>query len=358
VKKDKRDYYREMKIIVLGVILILCGLITFFYNEYEKEKNVTLYYIDVGTVKYKVCLKENKLFKEQCLKEGKEYLSDLIDYIDLDFQYLRDFKNNKEAVEINYNYSVDAITVITTDKGKIFKDVTEQLTSKFDSYEKDVRTKIIKETIKIDYRKYEEILDEFREENRYAKGDLRIILSVNMTINDKRMDKPLYKKGILSITIPLGNVSTSFEVSNIENIENEITEIIMTDKAKQYQKLYITFTGIGIMSFLLIVIAGYVRKRRLSPYERFMMEINSKYGEKITVAEKNSLINESYYQLIDVEDFNELFEQAITLNKNIVITKRDSINSIGEKVEVAWATVIDNKMMYRRVYSEKDDELK
>ena len=96
---------RKMNIDILMVtivlILIISGVLFGLYAKRDKVYYVR--YDEKSDLNYKVAIKENEYFTETYLKEDKQYVSSLIDFITADFKY---DLNVKEDLEYSYKYRI------------------------------------------------------------------------------------------------------------------------------------------------------------------------------------------------------------------------------------------------------------
>ena len=98
--KDYNFRLREIRGIVLMVILTLViGLTSLFFYFYRLN-NRFINYDEKSDVDYKVLLKDNEFYQENYLEKDKGYVSSLIDNIEAEFKYDLNFDRN-----IKYKYS-------------------------------------------------------------------------------------------------------------------------------------------------------------------------------------------------------------------------------------------------------------
>jgi len=147
-----------LMILLIGIIcfgLIGCGKKSETNNNDTNEKkqnsesnNIIPSIKQSIDLTYKVCLKDS----ESCLDGNKEYVANLIDYIDIDFNYTFSENENKNY---EHRYQVDAELIITAGNNNILyykKDII------INQIQKSSKGNIfINENAKIDYDKYQNI---------------------------------------------------------------------------------------------------------------------------------------------------------------------------------------------------------
>ena len=83
--------------ILIGISLTIFGFL--------KKDYIVLQYQEDNSVSYKVFLKPNDYFETSYLGENRTYIATLIDYLDIDFQYLVNFS---DKITGNCNYYIKA----------------------------------------------------------------------------------------------------------------------------------------------------------------------------------------------------------------------------------------------------------
>ena len=108
------------KVIVHAVLLIILISMSVFSIITSLNAKSTLSYDIVGNVDYKVYLKENNFYKDPYLGKNMTYITSLVDYIDMAFNYNFDIT---EKSDIEYTYIISANLVITPeDNSKVLFD--------------------------------------------------------------------------------------------------------------------------------------------------------------------------------------------------------------------------------------------
>ena len=104
--------------IIVGFIIIFIILSFIFLKKGMGTKTYTsLYYNEKSNLDYKVYLKPNPYFSEAYIGKGKQYIANLIDYIDVDFNY--NFYSS-DFIDYDYRYLINA-EVLVYQKGETAK---------------------------------------------------------------------------------------------------------------------------------------------------------------------------------------------------------------------------------------------
>ena len=154
--KSKKSTYKTIfyivSISVLTFIIILLSINLFIY----RNKNY-LSYSENTNVDYKVNLKKNNYYQVDNLPSGMTYIANLIDNIEVDFNYL--FESSK-PVDYDSTYYVEAITRVYGDKTKstILFEKSEMLLDNVRVNKSAIRKQEIDEKIKVDYEHFNQFV--------------------------------------------------------------------------------------------------------------------------------------------------------------------------------------------------------
>ena len=297
-------------LIILVILFVLAG--GYFLNKgFKNYKTVSITYDENNEVHYKVYLKENNFFDEPYLNENRTYITNLINYINVDYKY--DINFNKK-VSGNYSYYISA--TIEADKSGneegvywtkeyILTDEKQLEVTNVDSY-------TIIENLNIDYQKYNEILNDFKKSVGITL-DGKLILSLvvknnltNKSFSGEKIDLP--DKSHISLSVPLSQLAVEASVDT--NADNSHKTITKTVKEKDVKYIIYKISG-----FLLIIsgIYGilYIRRKNNEyrvkyNYEIVKNKILNTY-DSIIVNVKASP-NVSKLNCMKVESFEELID--------------------------------------------------
>ena len=90
---------------VVGIVFVLIISIIFFGIYSKRDEVYYVKYDEVSNLSYDVALKENKYYEEDFLEKDRQYIASLIDYINANFKYELDVK---EDLEYQYKYKIIA----------------------------------------------------------------------------------------------------------------------------------------------------------------------------------------------------------------------------------------------------------
>ena len=299
--------------IILIIFVILFVLMGGFLvgKGFKNYKTVSISYDERNEVHYKVFLKENNFFDEPYLGENRTYITNLINYINVDYKY--DVSYNKK-VNGYYTYYISA--TIEADKTGNEEGVywTKEyiLTDEKQVEVTDVDSYTIIENMNIDYQKYNDILNDFKKTVGITlDGKLTISLVVknnltNKSFSNEKIDFP--EKSNISLSIPLSALAVEGSVdTNADNSHKTITKTIKEKDVK-----YVIYK---ISGFLLIIVGIYgmfyikrknkeykvkyhydiVKNKLLNTYDSIIVNVKT----PPEVSKLNCMKVESFEELID-----------------------------------------------------------
>ena len=159
----------------IGIVFLVVSIFYTNYKTYSSNEN--------SSAEYMVCLKKNDYYKDACLTEGMEYLSQLTDKIRLTLKY-----NNvySKKVDSDFKYYIKAnVNISNADSGKtLYK--TEDIIQKSKSYDKTGEVVTLTEDVTVDYNKYNKLVNEYI--SKYGVTS-NAILDVGLYIEEDKVAK-------------------------------------------------------------------------------------------------------------------------------------------------------------------------
>lgn len=339
----KRKIKNKNILYILSFIAVFSILSFYFFNKSINTKTkVEFAYSEKGNTTYKVYLNENPYYENDYLEQNMQYVSGLIDYIDINFDY--NFESLTNA-NYNYNYDISAKVIITekNDGNKILYTKEEILLNQVDKTTDETNTYTINDNVKINYDKYNTISENFRREYALSvESYLLVTLNVNTGIKNNKSFNNLDINNSLSVKIPLSVSTIGITTNNIDNNDNKYIMSNAETANKVYFGTYILVTITDIVLIILLYLN--TRKYLLSketPYTRKLNKILKEYDRAI-VKTKEENYNLDDYNVIEIESFEELLDAKDNLNNMILYIE---VNPGKE----AWFILIHNNNIYRYI---------
>lgn len=304
--EDKYKIYKN-RVIVCCVFLVLFLLFSIYlsFTVIKKIEITPIGYTDTGTVDYRVYLKENEFYTEQFLPKGKAYVTSLIDYIDINYNYIF---NIDALSNIKFNYKIIGDLVIEDGNKK------ELLTKSYEvlpEQKKEMRGTnelVINEKFQIDYGYYNQLANKFRSSYGLDSSSyLKIYLDMKKNTTDEESYTIDEETRINELIIPLSE--RTIEI-NIDSRNNKTNNQVVFDKTTT-----VNYTNVVILIIVVILLINILRiltvsykkmNRRRSLYDKYVNRLLKEYDRLIV--ETGTLIDFRKYNVIRVFEFNELLD--------------------------------------------------
>ena len=337
----KKNSKKNITYIFLIIVLVFISII-FADRSYRLKKYESLSYKETIATSYRVYLDDDSYYNTPYLDEGMQYISNIIDYVDVTFSYINSF-----ADSLTYNAETKAeaiVTIVDTDDNNkvIYKNTEVIEDKKKDSDTSGTLNKV--KNFKIDYSKYNRITNEFK--TKYgisAKCNLRINYYVDYTGKYKGLDN-ISRNTVMYLDIPLSeqmiNITKNAPAINNGSFDgtstNTVTNIVL-------YVLAIICDLIALIFLFKLISKKIILSKRISKYDKFISRTLKQYDSYITEAEHETTNKEN---MIRISTFRELLDVRNNINKTIVYIK---INEDISKFEI-----IDGDTLYYYVATRAD----
>ena len=352
LKKFTRTSY-IVYAVVAAVLLVVGGFTTM--AGFNPGHDYKMRYTDTGRIDYKVYLKENSFFKDPYLSsKTKTFITNLIDYLDLDFNYGLDFD---DPVNIDYNYHF--VATVTADKPRSgagstasgngeFLTRTYNLTEEVSSRQENTRNLSISENLKIDYDEYNKFLSDFKTSTRVAvTGNLKISLVFDGSIYSDAIGEPTtleYEEVYFNIPLAESSVEATVTGNSSEPREHFITRHI--DQNIVYSAILRTVGILMIVAGVLVAavaVRDYRDKQSDKRFENTVKHLLNTYDSVIVEVDKQPKL--TGMNVLTVNDFDELLDVYNSIHMPVSYY-RDNIG--------AHFIVISEHMAWRYSILERD----
>lgn len=323
-------------LLIISIVLICFGFI--------KKEFINVKYSEDNSINYKVYLHKNNYFNTPYLDENRTYIANLINYIDIKFNY-----NLKLSEKINGNYKYSVMAKVKANKtngeqGYYWsKDYVLVPSKMININNNDVVS--ISENVKVDYNKYNEILNSFKKEySIQTEGLLDIVLNVQSTGTGKVFTEPIDITSDLSLNVPL--LEKAVEANINKNAKSHNNTITMVDRT--YSKYHL-ISGVSGIILLLIAIILFIntmyKKKKFVEENIFDVTLNKILASHDSIIANVSTLPEiNDMKLIEVTTFNELIDVYNEVRMPINYYKDDN----GEEAtflivndNMAWRFILD-----------------
>lgn len=305
------------------LIIRVCLTIFFFvlsgfllYKSFRYNPDQVVSFSEKSDIDYKVYVKDNDFFETPYLEKGMVYIANLIDHIDIDFNY--DF-NIDERVNMEFNYNIIGKLAIEDSNGNTFFEKDYVLLEDKTSNMENSNFYNLKESVSIDYGYYNSLANSFK--SSYGISTVSK-LNVYLNIEKKNMNAienlNLDENDVMLLSIPLSerSINIALDQNDINDSKSLIqkAQIVMSSREKLV---------CGIMAFALAIVY-LVRTISLLLKLRTKKSKYDKYIDKLLVEYDRLIVETSYcpnfngLQVVKVGSFTELLDARDNLKMPIM----------------------------------------
>jgi hypothetical protein len=306
--KINKNIRLGLTVIVIIAILIFSYLI---YKEaynpgFEEQTRAVYSYKNIGSINYSVYLKPNNLYTQSRLEEGKLYITEFIDYIDINFNY--EFTGDR-AADIKGDYSITAKVKGFTGGGEGVTNIWERdfpivQHNRINTNDANVS---INENVKLNLNEYIAFAREIKEATKISS---QTTLTLSMNVNIKgTTDKGDFEELIIpNLVIPLDVMMFEITGDNIIDKPGAIEENIQVQQA--VNKNLIIVYGIILFVFViaLIILIFFTAVAPIKdPIEKEIDRIFKKHGDRLVALNsdidiKKAIVVKSIEDLVKISD--------------------------------------------------------
>jgi hypothetical protein len=274
-------------------------------------------YQETGYLRYKVHLTDSSYYGTDYLDEDMQYISSIIDKIDVNYHYLAKFEK-QDKFEIIRNLSAN-IRIVDSQSGKVIYTKSEMLQNKKDTQE----NADVDENYTIDYKKYNQLANEFK--TKYGiSASCKLSLSYVVQYRDDKTG--ISQSRLMTMEMPLSEQMIT--IARTDDINNSSSYIVSTTKSVFNTILFVAaIVALILASICIVKLIDIVRKRLEveSKYDRFIRKTLKEYDAYITVS--NSEYRTEGKKVLSIPSFKELLDVRNNLEKPIIYYKVDSDHS-------------------------------
>lgn len=293
-------------------IIITAILFVFAYLFIDRGLNtkikINIPYQEKSNINYRVTLKDNQVYDDKVLEMNKNYISKLVDDIEINFDYNVIFS---KYISGYYSYGVSSSLVAYEDDindplwEREYKELDDQVkvVNQNKVSEIDISDKVV-----IDYDKYRGMIDEFKDNYGIdVSGYLLVKVKVHMMNSFQGIDNDIEDEKVIKVIIPL--TYDTFKIRVI-NDYNKIDSYYEFTKKSSVNYLFLVIGALNLslgVALLSVIIREMIEiSRREGKYKRELKRILKNYEEEIVNVTK--MYNMKDYNLIYVDSFDELMD--------------------------------------------------
>jgi hypothetical protein len=343
---------RKHKIMIL-VLLIVCLFLSSFsalFYSIRAQKNYYIHYDENSNLDYRVYLKPNDYFGEY-LGKDQQYIASLIDYIKANFNY--SLKIDKD-VSYSYYYYVDAIAEVKDANGKTLYQRTDEIVPKQEFQDPTNNAFEINKDVTLDYNFYNDLVSDFIKKYNlsYTTSDVTLKMYVGINGNCQKISSTLSDDAVISMTIPLTTQTVGIDMNyTLSNNQDKLMECQNISIINTY--LFVAGIAFSLCAIILLIyLIGYSIKTRSAKtiYNHKLKNIFRDYGRYI--AKVQSELNYKKFQMVLVDDFEDLFEVRNSSQSPILYAQDE------ERYKSAFMVPTNSGLIYIYYLAIADEEIK
>ena len=335
-------------IAVIALMVVSIVSIVKAVNPEQASREKLYSYNYTSNLNYKVYLKNNQFFTSPYIGMNKQYISSLIDHIDVDAVY-----NFQSTEELDYSYNYE---IVATAKGLYQNTEGEDVEVWTKTYPIDNqanqsgsgKTFTINKNVQLNYNEYNDIMTDFR--NQFGLSiDARVDLSmkINITAGLKGSEsKDLQTSNTMSLEIPLLQQTINIKPNYVNNGGDTIYKSAETDTEMNVPLLVF---GVVLLVASLIIFKVLVKSllavTRKSEYVLALNKILKEYAD--IIAETHNMPDLEQYDVINIKNFNDLVDVEEELHSPILYFE------VKENVESVFV-IVNNNNAYKFTLRESD----
>jgi len=320
VKKKKKRTSKKKNITILCIFLtilfVLTSVILFKQSVVIGTEKSSAQYNEIGDVDYKVYLKDNDFYDSSFLDSGMQYVANLIKTINVKFNYELhmtkdlDFTNEYKIVsELQITERNDPSSILYSKKEDMIP--IKKVNKQDDNL-------VINEEVDIDYDKYNNIVNEYKQ-NLGLIVSSNLILTFETNTSATNPGNKLVKDNQLQIVIPLSESTLKIDMST-DKINNSAS-INGTGKWFNIENngLFVLDVLSIILTIGIVIVDIYIYWKYLEkdPYQIKLNNILKNYDRLIVTGNVN-LDESKYSNIMYANTFKELVDAAENLGVPIM----------------------------------------
>ena len=288
-----------------------------------------------NNLSYKVYIKQNQFYTMPYMGMNKQYITSLIDHIDVNTKY--SFQSTKD---LEYTYTYDMVATAKAIFAEADGKANEVWSKSYPILPSETKTgngKVINidKTIAVDYNKYNSILADFR--NQFGLSvDARVDITFKVTVTGglPGQDKTLEESNSMNLIIPLLKTTTQLKPDYVNSGSQKVTSAVTDDNDINIPLLIF---GIILLLFTLFMLKIYGSRllvaTKKSEYILQLNKILKEYGD--IIAESDNLPDLFKYDVVSIKQFNDLVDIEEELHSPILC------NEIRENLETLFIILYD-----------------
>ena len=355
----KRNRKRLMWIQLTAIILLAVIALGSFLIYYRMNRTYYIEYTENGSIDYMVRYKGDNFFEDGTwIDKDQAYISGNVNGIAADFLY--DLNVASSDIDFDYQYTIGAkLLIANQENGTPYYTIEEVLLPTKSAGVTNGTPIRIKETVLIDYVKYNDIANSFVKTYNLKKASATLIVTMDVDIvsDNKQFDKENRSVYTTSLNVPLA-VDT-FNIFRTSGAPDGGTKILEYKSVADRNAFLISSIASAVFAGLLaivLVVFLHLTKNEDITYAAKIRKILNFYGSYIQ--KMNGEFDYDDYQIVIIKTFNEMLGIRDTIQSPILMCEnRDETMTrffipTNTKLLYVFEIKVDN---YDEIYGKPDE---
>ena len=333
-KFEKRIIKKFTRILVTFILIVFS---IFLFLIENKTKNIK--YQEYGNIDYNIELTDNEFFKEGTLPANNQYISSIINTINLDFKYKLQMKSDFN--DYKYKYKIEAQTKIIekSTQNDIYN--IKEILKEEEIVKSEDNKDMLDSNIAINYRNYDTIVKKLINAYDLNNVDCKTIVTFYVDLVDENDE--VKNTSTMKVNVPLNVKTVNVETENsIDNLEEKDFVI---QQNKNYSMIFAIITIILVI-YEIMNITNIIKdikrncpkeiveklklKKILREYHPYIQKINNKFD----MTNYTVMRIESFDDMIRIREVVQnpilMFENETETKTYFIITTSTSILYVYE----------------------------
>ena len=315
-----KQWVRVFLIVIVTAIMVgSIYTIVKALNPEQITKKKLYSYTYKGDMAYKVYLKPNNFFTTPYMEMNKQYISSIVDYIEVDAKYNFD---STEDLDFAYDYSIVATArgmYEGTDGKKVDVWSKTYPIGQLEQNKGSGKNFSFAKTVKVDYNYYNQVLTDFR--NQFglsidARVDLTLKLNVTGSLKGTN-EQTLNEQKEMTLQMPLMVQAFRIKPDYINSGGDTIYSKV-NPNTKPNMTLLIPAAILLIVSLIIFIklVKSLLVVTRKSEYILAVNKIMKEYAD--IIAETHNMPDLSKYDIVNIKNFNDMVDIEEELHSPII----------------------------------------
>ena len=337
--------------LLVGVLAIMVvsifSVVKAINPDVASRKKLYSYNYDAN-MDYKVYLKNNNFFTVPYLEMNKQYISSIIDHIEVTPKF-----NFQSSEDLDYSYTYSIIATARglgedADGRKVDVWSKEYPIAALQSNNGTGRNFTVEKTINLDYNAYNQVLNDFRTQfglSVDARVDLTMKVSVAAGLKGET-EKNLQESYDLNLQFPLLVQTLRVKADYINNGGDTVYGSVNPQKQINIPLVVIALVVLVVSSVLFIkLVKSLLAVTRKSEYILAVNKIMKEYGD--IIAETHNMPDLNKYDIVNIKSFTDMVDIEEELHSPIIYFEI-------EENEKCVFLILNDKTAYRYLLRESD----